>query len=123
MKRLMAMTLVCGSIALSTPLIAVDPIAISVWPVVTSAGGSTQLRIVLERNAENRALMWEIDGPDYYRSSTKQIDGSASPRNFLFVVKDLPEGEFSVRATVKRADNSQSLAQCTMTVMPGVRHF
>jgi hypothetical protein len=29
----------------------------------------------------NRVLMWEIDGVNYYRSSTMQLDGASSPRS------------------------------------------
>ena len=67
-----------------------------------------------------RMLTWEVDGPEYYRSSTVQLQGAESPRSFQVLVKDLPQGEFEVRATVTRADKSELKSRCHLTVMPGL---
>jgi hypothetical protein len=62
-------------------------------------------------------LIWEIDGLNYYRSSTTQLDGAASPRSYIFVVRDLPAGEFEIRATVHRADNTTAVDRGTLLVV------
>jgi hypothetical protein len=51
----------------------------------------------------NRVLLWEVDGPNYYRSSELQLDGAAAPRSYVFLVRDLPAGQFEIRATVGAA--------------------
>jgi len=120
-RYLPAAIVLAGALGLPASLNATEPITVSVWPAVAIARGAAQLKIVVERNDLNRSLMWEIDGPNYYRSSTEQIDGADSPRNWLFLLKELPAGEFDVRATVKRSNNSQALAQCRIRVVPGSR--
>ena len=60
-----------------------------------------------------------MDGPDYYRSSTQPLEGSAAPKSWFFFIRDLPEGEFDIRATVKRSNNSEAVALTKLTVIPG----
>jgi hypothetical protein len=95
-------------------------IGLAVWPRVAYAHGYAQLRVQVERSDANRTLTWEVDGPSFYRSSTIQLDGASSPRNWFFLVQNLPEGDFVVRATVKRNDRSESMAQSTISVKQGL---
>ena len=74
---------------------------------------------LVSRNERNRMLVWEVDGPNFYRSSSIALDGAASPRSYFFMVKDLPGGEFDVRATVKRNDSSASVDRSTIMVVGG----
>ena len=37
---------------------------------VTSYRGNAQLKVLVSRNESNRVLVWEVDGPGYYRSSS-----------------------------------------------------
>jgi hypothetical protein len=90
-----------------------------VWPTIGLTHGDIQVKVVLERKAENRSLIWEVDSPLYYRGSTVQLDGESSPKVWVFVARDLPEGEFAIRATVKRSDNKESVAETRMVVMAG----
>jgi hypothetical protein len=108
-----------GMLSGGASLNAIEPITLSVYPTVAMAHGTAQLRIFVERNDQNRALTWEVDGPAYYRSSTAQLDGSEAPRSWFFFIKDLPEGTYAVRATVKRNNNSQSVALTSITVVAG----
>jgi hypothetical protein len=112
----------CGSLIAARPLNAAEPISVSVRPTVALARANAQLRVLVERNDANRALTWEVDGPGYYRSSTTQLDGTAAPKSWLFFVSDLPEGDYDVRATVTRSNNSQSMASSKIVVMSGLRN-
>ncbi len=94
-----------------------EPITVSVTPAVNR--GDARLTILVERDDENRALMWEVDGPNYYRSSAQQLDGAASPRAWSVLLHDIPAGVFAVRAMVKRSDRSESLATTEMRVVMG----
>ncbi len=96
-------------------------IGLVVWPRIAYAHGYAQLRVQVERNDANRKLIWEIDGPDYYRSSTIQLDGASSPKNWFFLVQNLPEGDFMVRATVRRNNDTESMAQSMISVKGSVR--
>jgi hypothetical protein len=111
-----------GSLIAANPLKADTPIAVSVYPTIAVARGTAQLRVLIEPNDANRALTWEVDGPSYYRSSTTQLDGTAAPKSWFFFVHDLPEGEYDVRATVVRSNNSESMAMSKIVVVAGMRN-
>ena len=81
--------------------------------------GSTLVKVLVSRDQKNRLLVWEVDGPSFYRSSTIALEGAASPRSYQFMVKDLPGGEFDVRATVKRNDSSTATDSRTIMVVGG----
>ncbi len=106
MKRYFGVAVVAGILAGSMQMSADEAISITVRPAVASYRGSAQLKVLVSRNERNRMLVWEVDGPNFYRSSSIALDGAASPRSYFFMVKDLPGGEFDVRATVKRNDSS-----------------
>jgi hypothetical protein len=94
-------------------------ISITVRPAVTTFKGTAQLKVIVARNESNRALIWEVDGPNYYRSSTMELDGAASPRSYFFLVRDLPAGEFEIRARVRRNDDSEKFDRGRLTVVGG----
>ena len=119
MKQIVMALVMTGFFATSFAVYADGAIGLVVWPRVAYARSNAQLRVQVERNEANRMLTWEIDGPSYYRSSTIQLDGASSPRNWFFLVQNLPEGDFAVRATVTRNNNSESMARATISVKPG----
>ena len=118
-RHIVLAIVIIGTLIAVTPLNANEPITVTVWPAVTVARGNAQLKVFVERNNDNRSLMWEVDGPDYYRSSTQPLEGSAAPKSWFFFIRDLPEGEFDIRATVKRSNNSEAVALTKLTVIPG----
>ena len=94
-----------------------NAITIAVRPRVTTIGSTAQLTVVVPRNEANRTLIWEVDGPSFYRSSEFQLDGASAPRSYVFWVHDLPSGDFEVRATVKRNDDSTSVDRSDLRVL------
>lgn len=119
MERYVRLLLLIG-IVTSAPMVVADaPITIAVRPAVTVARATAQLKVLVERDERNRVLQWEVDGPNYYRSSSIDLDGSSAPRSWFFWVKDIPEGDYDVRVTVKRDDKSNSMAVSTIKVLPG----
>jgi hypothetical protein len=118
MKRfvLAVLLLSCGAVVVR----GVQPVAVSVYPTVTSPRASTRIMVRVDANELNRKLVWEVDGPDYYRSSSIQLDGAAAPRTFFFMLHGVPEGEYNVRARILRNNNSESVAETTMAVV-GIR--
>ena len=119
MKRYFGVAVVAGVLAGSMQMSADEAISITVRPAVTSYRGNAQLKVLVSRNEKNRLLVWEVDGPNFYRSSSIALDGAASPRSYFFMVKDLPGGEFDVRATVKRNDSSAATDRSTIKVVGG----
>ena len=119
MKRYLPLAVVAGVLAGSMQMSADEAISITVRPAVTSYRGSAQLRVLVSRNEKNRMLVWEVDGPGFFRSSSTTLEGAAAARSYFFMVKDLPGGEFDVRATVKRNDNSAATDRSTIMVVGG----
>jgi hypothetical protein len=121
MQRYFRFILLTGCLAGSSQMIAGDEaVSIAVRPAVTVARGTAQLKILVARNDRNRMLTWEVDGPAYYRSSRMELEGASAPRSWFFFVKDLPEGEYDIRVTLKRNDESEAVAMSNIKVLPGM---
>ena len=122
MNRYFRLVLLTGCIAGSSQMIGADEsISIAVRPAVMVARGTAQLKVLVERDDRNRVLTWEVDGPKFYRSSRMALEGASAPRSWFFFVHDLPEGEYDIRATVKRNDDSESMASSNIKVLPGTQ--
>ena len=119
MKRYFGLAMAMAVLAGSMQTSADEAISITVRPAVTSYRGNAQLKVLISRNERNRVLVWEVDGPSYYRSSSIALDGAASPRSYLFMVKDLPAGDFDVRVSVKRNDSSVATDRTSIKVVGG----
>ena len=118
MTRFLGLAVFAG-ILMGSHTSADEAISITVRPAVATYRGSAQVKVLVARDDKNRSLVWEVDGPSYYRSSELQLNGAASPRSFLFVMRELPAGEFEVRATVKRNDRTAATDRSTIRVMGG----
>jgi len=112
-----ALAILIAALSSPAPLIADEPITVSIYPTIAVARGEAHLMIHVERNDQNRTLNWEVDGPSYYRSSTATLDGAESPRSWFFAVKDLTPGMYQIRATVKRSNNSEVQALTQLRVI------
>ena len=94
-----------------------EAIKISARPRVIPAPGSSLLKVTVERNQTNRALIWEVDGATYYRSSRMQLEGASAARSYVFMLRDLPGGRFDVRARVVRSDNTEVIGETRIIVV------
>ena len=119
MTRYLSLALVAGVLAGSMQLSADEGVSIAVRPAVATARASAQVKVIVARNVLNRALVWEVDGPSYYRSSAMELDGASSPRTYVFLVRDLPAGSFEVRASVRRTDDSVVTVRSKILVVGG----
>jgi len=119
MKGYFGFALAAAVFAGSMQMSADEAISITVRPAVASYHGNARLTVLVSRNERNRMLTWEVDGPDYYRSSSMSLDGAASPRSYFFMVRELPAGEFDVRVSVKRNDNSVVMDRRSIKVVGG----
>ena len=119
MKRYFGLAVVAGFLAGSMQSSADEAITITVRPAVATVNGNAHLKVLVSRNEMNRALTWEVDGPNYYRSSSMDLHGAAAPRSYFFIVRDLPAGEFEIRASVRRADNSVAMDRGSIRVVGG----
>ena len=104
-RLMVAISVLAGSTLQSS---ADEVISMTVRPAVATVHGSARVKVLVARNELNRVLVWEIDGPSYYRSSATELDGASSPRSYFFMAHDLPAGLFDIRVTVKRNDNTEA---------------
>jgi hypothetical protein len=119
MKRSWALMFAAGVLGGAMQMSADEAISITVRPAVASYGGHARVKVLVARHESNRSLIWEMDGPNYYRSSAMDLDGASSPRTYFFLARDLPSGEFEIRATVRRTDNSVVMDRSTIKVIGG----
>ena len=66
-----------------------------------AAPATVPVTIAVEPGASNRALVVEADSDDYYRSSTIELDGENEKRLHTLELKNLPAGDYVVRAEVR----------------------
>jgi len=107
-----------GFLAAATPSAAPPPVAVQVTPNVSMAPATVRVVVTVEPDERNRGLMVEADSPDFYSSSEVTLDGDGSSRVQRFVFKNLPPGEYDIRATVERNDGGRQMAS-TMTIVSG----
>ena len=92
-------------------------ITVRVNPNISTAPASVKVTIQVEPADTNRRLCLEYDGGDFSKSCW-DIDGS-SPRTFHRLLRNLSAGEYQIRATVVRADNSTSVAVTQVVITEG----
>ncbi|HKY20010.1 MAG TPA: hypothetical protein VJM31_02225 [Vicinamibacterales bacterium] len=117
MTRYFGLILAAGFLMGSMQLNADEAISITVRPTVALVSGSARIRVLVARNERNRSLVWEVDGPSYYRSSAMTLEGASSPRSYFFMMQDLPAGSFEVRASVRRNDDSVATDRSILRVV------
>ena len=121
MRRWILLIAAAGILTGATPTTGGETISITVRPAVTGYRGTVRLKVVVERNDKNRSLRWEIDGAEYYRSSQRELDGAGAARIHEFLLRDLPAGEFEVRAIVTRNDRTSAMDRRPLRVVGGPR--
>lgn len=96
---ILALLLACVSIG-ATP----NPPAIqlTVSPRIGNAPGSIHAKVIIERDARNRALTIVVDGEHYAQGSTKDVDGDQAQRVWDLWWHDLPCGTYLVAVELLR---------------------
>jgi hypothetical protein len=75
-------------------------LSMAVSPAQSFAPTTLTIRLRVEPDAVNRGLDVIVESGEYYRSSRIQLDGSEAPRTVSVVFRDVPGGEYDVRATL-----------------------
>ena len=80
-----------------------DAVDIDFTPSTCVAPCSVRVSIRVPVQATNRTVTITADSPDFYRSSTRQLDRDGGPRYHEVVLDGLPAGDYEVRVTVDRS--------------------
>jgi len=83
--------------------------------------GTVRVRITVPKNAQNRAVCVEVDGPTY-RSSCFEHVGLGAPSQAEWLVKGLDAGEYVAAARLERSGGAVELARDSF-VVSGVSEF
>ena len=91
----------CGAMFLSAvALDASQPVRVRVSPQNAMAPADILVYVTVERSAENRLLRVSAESEDFFRSSELSLQGEGSARISILHFRELPAGEYDVRADV-----------------------
>ena len=65
-----------------------------------AAPATVPITVAVEPGAQNRMLIVEADGDDYFRSSGVELAGEKEKRLHAVEFKSLPAGQYTIRAQV-----------------------
>lgn len=74
------------------------PLRMHVNPQMARAPADLYIYVSVARREENRLLRVTAESQDFYRSSEAQLDGEDSARVTVFRFRELPSGEYRIRA-------------------------
>ena len=77
---------------------------------------TVQITVAVEPNARNRALRIEADGERLFRASQLALDGADEKRIHAVEFKNLPAGNYTLRAEVLGSDDVRGMAQQDLIV-------
>lgn len=77
-----------------------EPLSMAVSPVQSFGPANLTIRLHVEPNPVNRALVVVADSGDDYRSSSLQLDGVEAPRTISFEFRNVPSGDYDVRGSL-----------------------
>lgn len=77
---------------------------------------TVQITVAVEPSADNRALVIEADGDNYFRSSALVLDGQNEKRLHSVEFKNLPAGSYTLRAQVRSTQDVLATATQDLVV-------
>jgi hypothetical protein len=77
---------------------------------------TVRIVVAVEPDADNRALRIEADGDQLFRSSEVVLDGRAGKRIHTIEFKNLPSGNYTIRAAVLSTARVRGAAEEYLTV-------
>ena len=109
-------TLVLGLIGAATiPGDATEMLQIRLRGHYYAEPATVQITVAVEPAADNRALVIEADGENYFRSSALVLDGQKEKRLHNVEFKNLPAGSYTLRAQVR--SSQEVLATATQDLV------
>jgi hypothetical protein len=79
---------------------AADRLSLTVSPAVAFAPANLTIRATVPSAADNQAIRFVAESPDYYRASEIGLEGDQAPRTTLLQFRALPTGTYEVTATL-----------------------
>lgn len=125
MRRAARLSLILGIavVALASSGRAEDRLALRVSPAISKAPATLAAIAYVAPHPGNLVLRIEADSGAFFRASDVQLDGARSPRVMEVRLRDLPGGEYEVRALLFDQLGEQTTVRRSVIVMatPGER--
>ena len=77
-----------------------QPLSLKVSPAMAAAPAFIRVRAVVEANDDNRSLEIVAQSPQFFRSSTIDLDGRSAPPLTVIEYPNLPPGFYEVSAVL-----------------------
>lgn len=100
MKNAALRLAVAGMILAMPRAMANQSLTMVVSPAQSLAPATLTIRLRIEPNDDNRALVVTADSGDFYRSSQIPLEGTRAPRTVFVEFPSLPGGNYEVRGTL-----------------------
>ncbi len=78
---------------------------------------TVHMTISVEPNADNRVLRIEADGENFFRATDLQLEGSHAPKTHTVSFKNVPAGNYMVRAQVLSRLEELARAEAPLVVI------
>lgn len=98
-------------VLLAVPAVTQDVVEIRVRGRFFSEPATVRVTVAVEPNAANRALVVEADGDRLFRSSELPLEGAHEQRIHTVEFKNLPAGQYVLRAEVRSSNDVRGLAE------------
>jgi hypothetical protein len=96
--RICALTILLAAVA---PVGAGQRVSLRVTPWVSFAPADLRVRAIVDQNPDNRTIEVIAESDEFYRASEIELAGELAPRTTMVEFRNLPSGEYAVRAIVK----------------------
>ena len=108
----------CGVLLLAAgALSAGGQLSIRVSPRVAFSPANILVRTFVERDSDNREIQVVADSPNFFSSSSVQLDGDDAPRSKEFRFRDLPAGDYTIVVVLIGQDGKQrAIASSTVII-------
>jgi hypothetical protein len=94
-----------------------DVVTLRVPGYFYSEPATVRITVAVEPDARNRTLRLEADGERFYRSTEENLEGADEKRVHVIEFRNLPSGQYTVRAEVRSADSVRGTAAQELTVV------
>jgi hypothetical protein len=74
-----------------------NEVGIRVWPATAIEPATLRIQVVVERNAQNRALRIVADSSEFFTSSEVPLEGDRSSRVRVVTFRGVPAGRYELR--------------------------
>ena len=83
-----------------------EPVTISLVPAACIAPCSVRVTVRVAPEESNRSVTIQAESPDFFRSSTRPLEGVDAARVHELLLSEIPAGLYDVTVTVARSPQS-----------------